>query len=215
MSHFTVYVFQKEDGKDYEGLLAPYEEGETAPYIKYTKAQAIAKQRKEIEEYKNTRYAEYLRDPEKYEKEHPNESHINYLKNDFPKRLKWTDRQCYREMVKYCDKDMIDEEGNIWDTYNPNSKWDWYQVGGRWDGILVQKNGERTNEDYVGEINFSDTPIPFAYVDPVGRWFERGEMGWWAMVSNEKNKDEWETQFKKFVSKLGDDVIVTVVDCHI
>ena len=215
MSHFMTYVFHKRNGKDCEELLAPYEEGSTAPYIKYTKAQAIAEQRKQIESYKNTTYAEYLKDPEKYEKECSNESHIDYLKNEFPKRLKWTDRQCYREMVKYYDKDMIDEEGNIWETYNPNSKWDWYVAGGRWSEILVTKEGGKTDEDYVSEVDFEKTPVPFAYVDPVGRWFEKGEMGWWAIVSNEKDGGEWEAQFKKFVSKLGDDVIVTVVDCHI
>lgn len=26
----------------------------------------------------------------------------------------------------------IDEERNIWSTYNPQSRWDWYSVGGRW-----------------------------------------------------------------------------------
>ena len=37
--------------------------------------------RKEIEDYKNGLYAEYLSNPKKYEESHSNVEHINYLKN--------------------------------------------------------------------------------------------------------------------------------------
>nr|DAN13940.1 MAG TPA: hypothetical protein [Caudoviricetes sp.] len=40
-------------------------------------------------------------------------------------------------------------------------------------------------------------------------------MGWWAVVFNEKEKSDWETEFKKFVDELDDDTKVTIVDCHI
>ena len=40
-------------------------------------------------------------------------------------------------------------------------------------------------------------------------------MGWWAMVSNEKSKDDWENEFMEFVKSIDDNVIVTLVDCHI
>ena len=44
MSHFTVYVFENEGGRDVESLLAPYDESIVyPPYIEYTKKQAIAK----------------------------------------------------------------------------------------------------------------------------------------------------------------------------
>ena len=67
MSHFTVYVFSSHYGKDVEDLLAPYDENlEKSPYIKYTKEQAIAKVRKEIEDYKHDLYAEFIADPEAY-----------------------------------------------------------------------------------------------------------------------------------------------------
>lgn len=213
MSHFTVYVFQKD--KDYNELLAPYDENlEVAPYIKYTKTQAIAKVRKEIEDYKNGLYAEYLKDPETYKK-NSNEKHINYIENEFPKRLKWTDEECYEDVRNWYDEDDVDAEGNIWSTYNPNSKWDWYEVGGRWSECLVTKEGNKTNEDLVSEIDFDKTPIPFAFIDPFGRWDERGEMGWWAIVSNEKDKDDWENQYRNFVASLDKDITVTAIDCHI
>ena len=40
-------------------------------------------------------------------------------------------------------------------------------------------------------------------------------MGWWAMVSDEKENSDWEREFKEFVDKLDGDTMVTVIDCHI
>lgn len=48
-----------------------------------------------------------------------------------------------------------------------------------------------------------------------GRWYERGEMGWWGMASNEKDEDVWEKEFRKLIESLDPETEVTVVDCHI
>lgn len=48
-----------------------------------------------------------------------------------------------------------------------------------------------------------------------GQWFEKGEMGWWACVSNEKPEAEWQAQLDELVLTLPDDAWLTVVDCHI
>jgi hypothetical protein len=48
-----------------------------------------------------------------------------------------------------------------------------------------------------------------------GKWYEHGEMGWWACVSNEKDQDVWNAEFDKLVMSLPDDTLLTVVDCHI
>ena len=37
-----------------------------------------------------------------------------------------------------------------------------------------------------------------------GKWYERGEMGWWGVVSDEKNKDEWRAQFANLIDSLPD-----------
>lgn len=46
-----------------------------------------------------------------------------------------------------------------------------------------------------------------------GKWAERGEMGWWASVTNE-NAD-WDEQFQELLNAVPDDHYLTVVDCHI
>ena len=217
MSHFTVFVFSENEGADLEELLAPYDENLDVPkYVEYTKEQAIAHEREEIEGYKDSWiYKEYIKDPEKYKAEHAdNPAHIKYLEVEYPKRLKWTDEQCYEEIRSWYEDDMVDDEGNLYSKYNPKSKWDWYEIGGRWDGALVSKDGQGVNECYAGKIDWEKTDTPFAFITPDGEWHEKGKMGWWAIVSDEKEKDAWKEEFRKAVEEYGDCYVISV-DCHI
>jgi len=112
-------------------------------------------------------------------------------------------------------------------TYNPFSKWDWYRVGGRWDGEMLGLDIE--SED--GGFNFSPEHeslennscrvkdihkdfIPFAVVTPDGLWHEKGEMGWWAVVTNEKSDSKWKREVKSIFKKYPDHWAV-LLDCHI
>ena len=55
---------------------------------------------------------------------------------------------------------------------------------------------------------------PFAYLKD-RTWFERGEMGYFTMVSNEKDQKSWDAEFEAFWASLDPEAIVTIVDCHI
>jgi hypothetical protein len=70
-----------------------------------------------------------------------------------------------------------------------------------------------TENEYVENARIGSL-MTFAFIKD-GEWFERGEMGWWACVSNEKDKQTWEAIFKNFLDSVGEDEILTVVDCHI
>lgn len=48
-----------------------------------------------------------------------------------------------------------------------------------------------------------------------GKWYERGEMGWWGIVSNEKNKNQWFSEMNKLIDELPDQTLLSVYDCHI
>lgn len=68
-------------------------------------------------------------------------------------------------------------------------------------------------EEYVkfaGDSAF----VPFAVVKD-GEWYERGKMGWFAAVSDEKDKNVWNETVKKLLDETGDDELITFVDCHI
>lgn len=48
-----------------------------------------------------------------------------------------------------------------------------------------------------------------------GKWFEKGQMGWFAMVSNEKKPKTWDRAFEKLLKDVPEDTELTIVDCHI
>ena len=179
MSHFLTLVFTKNNGETVEELLAPFDEDiRVAPYVEYTKEQAVAAIRKFV-----------------------------------PKAQDWTDDKCYVEMKKYFSDDMIQSNGDLLSTYNPNSKWNWYCVGGRWDKFLKTIKGEQVNTAYVNEVDWTGI-IPFAAITPDGKWFERGITASENEDPNENLTGAREEKFRTLVASLDKDTIVTVVDCH-
>jgi len=295
MSHFAILVI----GDNVEEQLAKYDENIEMPrYVKHTKEELIAKEKESIEEYKNTTYAEYLADPVKYAENVNNEGHLKYLREDFPKKLEMNDEEIYQYAMRYYDEDQIGPNGEVYSTYNPDSKWDWYEVGGRWAGTIAVKDGveidepnfswgwdadsrakviaeglktdsayvkdvdfskmHRTEEDYKNALRFweliveGDKPknkeeeeqVKWSFYKPEyyikrykdketyakcnssfsmwavvkdGVWYEKGEMGWWAMSSETDDEAlDWEMNFfDRFIKDLPEDTLITVVDCHI
>jgi hypothetical protein len=70
-----------------------------------------------------------------------------------------------------------------------------------------------TREEYI-EWARKSALITFAVLKN-GKWHERGSMGWWGIVSDEKNEDEWTNQFFALINDLPDNTLLTIVDCHI
>lgn len=68
-------------------------------------------------------------------------------------------------------------------------------------------------EEYVKEA-MNGALSTFAIIKD-GKWYERGKMGWWACVSDEKETDVWNAEFATMFNSLPDDTIISVVDCHI
>jgi hypothetical protein len=48
-----------------------------------------------------------------------------------------------------------------------------------------------------------------------GQWYQRGEMGWFGISSNDMDQDEWNKKYWELIQSVPDDVILTLVDCHI
>ena len=68
-----------------------------------------------------------------------------------------------------------------------------------------------TREEYVEKARAKAISTFAVLMD--GKWYKKGEMGWWACVSNE-NAD-WSEEFGKLLDGISDDTLLTVVDCHI
>lgn len=48
-----------------------------------------------------------------------------------------------------------------------------------------------------------------------GKWYENGRMGWWGVVTDEKDPETWASMFSKMIDELPDRAILAAVDCHI
>lgn len=155
MSHYSVAVFTRDDGKDVDELLAPYDEKLCVPHYK-SREELIENTKREIEEFRDGTYAEYLKDPAAYVERHNNSAaHINYLQNEFPKKLEWGDDEMHADAVKYYAEEDIKEDGSVFERYNPNSKWDWYSVGGRFGDIPVEP-GSLVSDLNIDEVDEED-----------------------------------------------------------
>ena len=71
-------------------------------------------------------------------------------------------------------------------------------------------NGE-TKEQFIKNRSVFST---FAVLKD-GKWFSRGEMGWWGAVADEKDQNIWLDEYKKMIDELPNDVMLSVYDCHI
>jgi hypothetical protein len=145
MSHFTVIVTRTNiQGESAEEQLAPFDENRRMPkYVLETREQIITNGKKKIEEYKNSTYAEFLKDPEKYKASTTNRAHIKYLEEEFPKKLEWTDEEIYQDRIKWVEENELTPEGGIYSDINPDAKWDWYEIGGRWSGYFKLKSDKQ------------------------------------------------------------------------
>ena len=135
----------------------------------------------------------------------------------------------------------VHSDGSLWETSNEKAKWDWYKMGGRWRGRLKLKQPDDQHPLYdgwefseknhsgeynrlrkegycdqalVGEISNLNEITTFALVKE-GEWYEKGEMGWWGVVTNPKDEDVWKEEVKKLLQGLSDDTLLTILDCHI
>jgi hypothetical protein len=145
---------------------------------------------------------------------------------------------------EYCGAEPK-SDGRFYKRTNPSAKWDWWVLGGRYRGQLLTKNptaarvGEPgvfgngpLNEEGVDSCQVKDLDLSkmqalasertdkahalrtFAVVKD-GNWYERGKMGWWAVVFDEKDEEAWDYEFTKLIQNLDLDTWLSIVDCHI
>ncbi len=199
MSHFTVLII----GENPEKQLAPFNENIEMP--EYVKNPVSDDEKKRMIDY-------YVK-----------EKGFKYDNNFDELYRKYGD-----DWNSYRWRKHTDGSWHEYSTYNPNSKWDWYQLGGRWSGLIKLKPGKNgkkgkagvgdnevgIDQALKGDISNLQELKTFAVLKD-GKWYERGEMGWWGVVLNEKDKDEWDTQFDVLIKSLPDNTLISIYDCHI
>lgn len=201
MSHYTVGVMfpsleslkDTASIEDYVDLaLAPFDASlEMLPYVEFTKEELLKYAKNKIQEYKETYYDKFLENPEEYKEKHKaNPKHIEHLEKEFPKRLVWTDEQILEYEYSLYDEKYIGLNGEIYATYNPDSKWDWYAIGGRWSGCITTKQGKQVDYCYVKDIDL--TPNKEEY---------QTAKRYWELVVEEQPLKENETKPFNFYNK--------------
>lgn len=48
-----------------------------------------------------------------------------------------------------------------------------------------------------------------------GKWYAKGDMGWWAVSTNEVDQNDWNQKVMEFIESVDDETLFTLVDCHI
>lgn len=48
-----------------------------------------------------------------------------------------------------------------------------------------------------------------------GKWYAKGEMGWWGMSDDKHSQKEWDDKFAEMLAELPPEKWLVVVDCHI
>lgn len=199
MSHFTVMVI----GAEPEKQLAPFSEN----------IDVLAYKTGDVTDEEKLQFTEY------------------YAKSEEDKKIPFeTLYGMYGE--RWNSMSWAKDENGEWSEYstrNPKSKWDWYSLGGRWSGMIKLKEGANGNAGRGSLVMQNEAGIDQAKKKDIlnldelrtfallkdGEWYERGEMGWWGIVSNEKPEDEWESEFKKLLEGLSDETLISIYDCHI
>jgi len=128
------------------------------------------------------------------------------------------------DQAKKCNIDfdlMADEKfeelSSTYDKFEEEVAEKGYDPGNGYFNYGIENTGDRDNpvaetrEQYLKRCGGVST---FAVLKD-GEWYEKGEMGWWGCVSDEKAPDEWRDQFTNLLESLPDDTLLSVYDCHI
>ena len=110
-----------------------------------------------------------------------------------------------------------DEARELYDSQKPVRDWQALFKEKKFDimefGVYSKVDDFCMSEDeYVASRHIH--ALTFGYV--INReYHSNGDMGWWAIVSNEKDPNAWDKEYQQFLESLPDDAQLTILDCHI
>lgn len=165
MSHYTVAVIT-DDPKKLSVIMEPFCEGKEVPrYISKT-AEQLQQEYNEYKQTIRTQAALDAGDNQDIKETVDRAASILVSVNNFGNDT-WTTKDFFKWYNDNEDSDF-DEEGNVYSTYNPQSKWDWYEIGGRWAKSLLLKNGKRVDQAKIKDVYFhGHSEMPKDNTDPI------------------------------------------------
>lgn len=122
--------------------------------------------------------------------EYTRQEAIEFARKHIPDTQAITDDKCWEMMA---EGRKTDKDGNIYSTYNPDSKWDWWEVGGRFNKML-QVGKVLRDEARVKDIDFSDDHESY-----------KDALDFWNVVIDGKPKTPGKNYFTLFAEKYYKD----------
>lgn len=218
MTHFSVTVIYNPRTQNLDDILERYDENkEVEPYRKYTRDEAINRFNETIaERIRSATIQRYLSNPDHSDF---TERELEYCKF-WIDALSWDNDAKYFQIADSFDPELREENGDLMSTYNPDSKWDWWTNDYGRDIIFSSRFSEFVQSEEISKISVEESETPIAFIDDKGEWHERGEVGWFGTIYDEKPYDEWETEYKSYLKELqsredAKDYIICAIDCHI
>lgn len=96
---------------------------------------------------------------------------IDYARMRAQDSDKMSDEDCWRWTADLYSEDSVDDDGNIWSTYNPKSKWDWWVPGGRFCDLLEGRADKWIDYGYAARVKDLDfSADPDAYENALEEW---------------------------------------------
>lgn len=144
---------------------------------------------------------EYMRN-ESAEKAAKDYDEVMEIFKGLPENKTWDEiRALYDNIDKAREEYWKQPRCAAWKNAN---KWDFYDSP---DDYLISR------EQYIQNAR-NRAAVTFALVKD-GVWYEKGEMGWFGMSSNEMTQEEWNEKFNAFLDSIPDDTVISIFDCHI
>lgn len=70
-----------------------------------------------------------------------------------------------------------------------------------------------SREEYVHRAK-SAALSTFAVIKD-GKWYQKGDMGWWGIVRDPLEQGAWDNVFNELLNSVSDDTLLSIYDCHI
>jgi len=114
-------------------------------------------------------------------------------------------------------EEKFEELSNTYDEFEKDVEEKGYEPGDGYFMYGIENTGDRENpiaETRKQYLNRCAAISTFAVLKD-GEWYEKGEMGWWGCVSDEKAPDSWTDEFNNLLDSLPNDTLLSLYDCHI
>lgn len=233
MSHFSVLVIHDENAS-IEELLVPYDERlVAAPHLAFTKQEAIDYVRKTYSDFRKKSDDEcwkYL--AEKYETD--KDGNLFSTSNPKARWDSWQEGGRWENFLKLkngerassaklkdidfgIDQDEYKQLLRFWDIVVEHAP---LAPGEERNMPLFYYKEEVYREIYKDRETFAKEHAGFAtyaVVTPNGVWQEKGRMGWWGMDNSTPLQGRlWsKNYYQNFIENENEEMICTIVDCHI